>query len=204
MQLQRQRQKFSGEHYLLPRLVYSTYNDSSTYRDLLGVVNKPFVSNAMPAPHISLASGLPAAVRQVGRPHYTRENTTCKYWAKGSWKKKASETGKKGPSAESTALHFLEDEDGTPIPEKHHLISDALYKLIDLLDEQGLAKASWGPIGVVAKDWIYNELRNRFHEFELCDNNWKLEAYVTQKYPYWKRKNDKAKNQAIKNEQVDG
>ncbi|KAF8154952.1 hypothetical protein B0H34DRAFT_860719 [Crassisporium funariophilum] len=109
-----------------------------------------------------------------------------KFWTRREWSTFVDKQREKGIS--TPKLGFLCHEDGK-------VLSDARFAAIGKYAQEIWAELyrerqdpdTWKNKTETATTYFSNSMRHKFEEFRYCDNDWKVEAYATIRYPDFAR-----------------
>ncbi|OBZ71667.1 hypothetical protein A0H81_08372 [Grifola frondosa] len=121
-------------------------------------------------------------VRYWDKRTYTIQATATKRIAKLDDKpKQRGQT--RAANGENVMFPFLEDEHGNELNGiKISTIRSVARGLWRELDEHGQAPEKWGKATNAVSALFYREMRAKFPEFKLCDDNWKLRELPQRPY----------------------
>jgi hypothetical protein len=137
-----------------------------------------------------------------------------KYWYKHDWLnhlKNNTDSADVGMAIRGKSLiakginktvKYIEDMEGNPVDG---------YRVTDIRSHArgiwvnfqiaGRAPSSWGKADAGAASYYRREMRLKFFEFALCDNDWKADLLATESYPSWY--SNHIKSNAVKGELTD-
>ena len=107
-----------------------------------------------------------------------------KFWTKDEWKKHQSDC--KTRNKECGKLDFLTDENNKKVsPTRLAAMSTKARELFTTLRRHKRDPDSWGARGAEEAEYFSNCMRVAFPEFGWCENDWKVHAFATERYPDW-------------------
>ena len=107
-----------------------------------------------------------------------------KFWTKDKWKK--HQTDCKLRNRECGKLDFLTDEAGNAVGKSRlAAMSTKAWELFKTLHRHGLSLEKWGAQGAEEAEYFSSCMRGAFPEFKWCESDWKVHAFVTERYPDW-------------------
>lgn len=81
---------------------------------------------------------------------------------------------------------FLTDEEGNVLPKDRFNAIWADAKLaFNSLYYRRVDSASWSKKTDVAAAYFYNAITAKYPELQLCQENWKIQHWATDRYPEW-------------------
>lgn len=137
----------------------------------------------------------------MGSSHETlkRENyPNVKFWYRQDWlnhiKESSNSTGVgevvRGKSLMSKGINktaqYIEDTNGEPVD--GYRIRDIRYHARAIwanFQTVGRAPPTWGRADAEVANVYRREMRSKFFEFSLCNNDWKADLLATENYPSW-------------------
>jgi hypothetical protein len=106
------------------------------------------------------------------------------FWTKQEWDTfvERRKLGNKSPSWNA----FLTDEEGIILSKQrfHDLWEDAKLAFNSLYWRRA-DPTSWGKKNDLAAAYFYNTITTKYLEFQLCEGNWKVHLWTTERYPDW-------------------
>ncbi|KLO17327.1 hypothetical protein SCHPADRAFT_887116 [Schizopora paradoxa] len=94
------------------------------------------------------------------------------------------------PADGDSRLSFMEHEDGTPISEQEaKQLRQSARGIFAHLLSQRQAPEKWGQVSVVAQDFFFNTIAERFPYAAMGEDMWKMQLLATICYPSWYRNN---------------
>lgn len=93
--------------------------------------------------------------------------------------------GKKAVAqGQNNACMYIENENGQPVDGYRLSSIRQLARVVWVkFAEMGMAPVSWGKANLMLANEYKSEMRHRFPEFRLCENDWKLQQLATTDYP---------------------
>lgn len=121
-----------------------------------------------------------------------------KFWCKQDWLNHVKENGNSTDVTEITrgksliskginkSVKYIEDTEGTPI-DGYRLrdIRSHARALWATFQSLGRLPPSWGKADAEIARTYRREMRLKFPEFALCENDWKADFLATENYPSW-------------------
>lgn len=156
----------------------------------------PFLTG--PSPRLPISSSM-LQVPQVDIPLKRAEYPGIRFWTRPEWMNYLKNTGDssgygtesiRGRSLVSQGINktakYIEDDSGNPVDG---------YKLKDMLTHMrsiwsnllllNRAPTTWGKADMEVLRHFHREMRVKFPEFALCENDWKADYLATTHYPSW-------------------
>lgn len=124
---------------------------------------------------------------------------TQKFWTKSAWKnyEEAEQNANRIPSKN----RYLCDEDGLALSESCiDEMGDAAKLGFNELFFWRLDPKSWGKRVDRANQYFSNTMRIKFPELGLCDGDWKLNEFATDRFPAWNRYHREGKTVTLSHE----
>jgi len=106
------------------------------------------------------------------------------FWTKGEWDKlvERKKLANKTPSWNT----FLTDEDRQVLSKQRYNEIWADAKLaFNSLYYCRIDPTSWSKKTDIAVAYFYNTTTTKYPEFQLCEGNWKVQHWATERYPDW-------------------
>jgi hypothetical protein len=116
---------------------------------------------------------------------FTKEDKPdAKFWVKDDWKKYQKTCAER--NRDCSKLDFVTDENGEVVGRSRlSAMSTRARELFTTLHRHGRDPVSWSTRGAEEAEYFSNIMRTKFQEFSLCDNDWKVHAFATERYPDW-------------------
>jgi hypothetical protein len=128
------------------------------------------------------------SIRPADRHTYT--SAECEgvitFWKEGSWSRPTG--GRKGKSKDQDhhAAKYMQKPNSTIWKQSDsRCASDHLCMLLEHLGDLGLLRPQFTSIAKSGQAWVRHEMKIEFPDFELCEGDWKIRRFISDKYPSW-------------------
>lgn len=143
--------------------------------------------NQPPPPSTTNRSSPSTLVVPIPPPSCDRNDfEDVKFWTRAEWNTYIDRQNEKGNTP--SKLGFLYRQDGQMIEDARlTAINKRAQELWVELYHERQNPSTWSNKTRTAADFFSNSMRLEFEEFRYCDNDWKIEAYATLRYPDFAR-----------------
>lgn len=139
----------------------------------LGAAHRPLTIQVPPSPPLCMRDDFP----------------DVKIWTRADWAKEIQNSAAKGVHIKKLA--FITHENGKAVDDKRlAVMAKEARTAWATLHYYRLSPENWSGKITIAGDFFSNYMRTKFPELRWCDNDWKVDAYGTVKYPEWKPTRD--------------
>lgn len=108
------------------------------------------------------------------------------FWTRSEWTKYEHKKKEKGERYHK--LRFISQENGNMVDDSRlSAIGKEATELWNTLYHTRDDPPSWKNKTKIASHYFSNSMRLKFEEFRWCEDNWKIEAFATNRYPDWCR-----------------
>lgn len=115
-----------------------------------------------------------------------RDYEDVQFWTRAEWTQ--YEHGKKEKGEKFHKLRFISQENGSMVDNARlTAIGQEATELWNTLYHTRDDPPSWKSKTKTASQYFSNSMRLKFEEFRWCEDNWKIEAFATNRYPDWCR-----------------
>jgi hypothetical protein len=115
---------------------------------------------------------------------HSEDYENVKVWTKLSWRKYTKDCDDRSRNYQK--FDFITDEDGVSVnQERVSAMSQKARQLFNTLYRYRQDPKSWSVKTDEAASFFSNTMRADFPEFRWCENDWKVHAFATEKYPDW-------------------
>jgi len=115
---------------------------------------------------------------------HAEDYDNVKFWTKSSWKKHMKDCENRGWQYQK--YDFITNEDGDAVAQEQIMaMGQKARQLFNTLYRYRHDPKSWSVKTDEAASFFSNAMRTDFREFRLCENDWKVHAFATEKYPDW-------------------
>lgn len=96
------------------------------------------------------------------------------------------DTGGRSKNRKSILSTYLEDKDGTPIPEgKRDAVRATARAFFEFILGNSRAPATWGIAAIDVRDELHYILETEFPFLRYCEGHWKAQRIATNSYSQW-------------------
>jgi hypothetical protein len=114
------------------------------------------------------------------------DHDAVRFWKKSEWQN--FEEGERKRNRNTVKFSFICDESGDSVSSSRiDEIGDAAKLAWNELYHFRLAPTTWAKKIDRANEYFSNTMRTKFPEFRLCQGDWKLQEFATERYPAWCR-----------------
>lgn len=114
------------------------------------------------------------------------DHNAVRFWRKSEWRN--FEESEKKRNRNTVKFSFICDESGESIVSSRiDEIGDAAKLAWNELHHFRLAPTTWAKKIDRANEYFSNTMRTKFPELRLCQGDWKLQEFATERYPAWCR-----------------
>lgn len=114
------------------------------------------------------------------------DHDAVRFWKKSEWRN--FEEGERKRNRNTVKFSFICDESGESVsPSRIDEIGDAAKLAWNELYHFRLAPTTWAKKIDRANEYFSNTMRAKFPELRLCQGDWKLQEFATERYPAWCR-----------------
>lgn len=117
---------------------------------------------------------------------YQDDYEDVQFWTRQEWVQYEQNKREKGEKFHK--LRFLSQENGSMVDnDRLSAIGKEATELWNTLYHTRNDPPSWKSKTKIASQYFSNSMRFKFEEFRWCEDNWKIEAFATTRYPDWCR-----------------
>ena len=114
------------------------------------------------------------------------DHDAVRFWRKSEWRN--FEEGERKRNRNTVKFSFICDESGESVPSSRiDEMGDAAKLAWNELHHFRLAPTTWAKKIDRANEYFSNTMRTKFPELRLCQGDWKLQEFATERYPAWCR-----------------
>lgn len=130
---------------------------------------------------------IPSAPHSLVREDYP----DVPFWTKKQWLTYLE--GEKNANRIPNRNGYLTTSSGEPmLKERATRLREDAKVVFNSLFYFSLDPDTWGKKFDDAANYVYNSLCAKYEELQFCENNWKVQTWVTDNYPDWMKNNRKA------------
>lgn len=128
------------------------------------------------------ANGL--IIPKSSTPYVKKNKPNAKFWTKDDWKNYQKNCDARNRTYGK--LDFMTDEHGEAVGRSRlAAMSTRARELFMTLRRHERDPVTWRTRGAEEAEYFSNCMNAAFPEFKLCENDWKVQAFATERYPDW-------------------
>ena len=117
-------------------------------------------------------------------PCVKKNKPNARFWTKDDWRKYQKDC--KLRNRDYGKLDFMTDEHGEVVSRSRlSSMSAKARELFMTLRRHHRAPPKWSARGAEEAEYFSNCMNTAFPELRLCENDWKVQAFATERYPDW-------------------
>jgi hypothetical protein len=140
--------------------------------------SKPFPINVHPTSRLVIPDSPPEC--------HQDDYEDVQFWTRAEWTQYEHKKREKGERYHK--LRFISQENGSMVDNARlSAIGKEATELWNTLYHTRDDPPSWKSKTKIASQYFSNSMRLKFEEFRWCEDNWKIEAFATNRFPDWCR-----------------
>jgi hypothetical protein len=117
-------------------------------------------------------------------PYVKKNKPNARFWMKDDWKNYQKDCDAR--NRDYGKLDFMTDEHGEIVGKSRlAAMSVKARELFTTLRRHNREPVTWRGRGAEEAEYFSNCMNSGFPELRLCENDWKVHAFATERYPDW-------------------